>query len=191
MSENIHIPQGASPDSFMTQAGIRRDPPFFNALRENDWRPHFHWEKTTGQAADAINVPHEDYPRRTGDTERALICVMTKNQKATGTLRITQQLIRDVHSTIFPDHGTGAGRWRHTDVRVGSHRPPRWEFMDQMMAELEQHYINRELHLQDLRDWYFDFETIHPFRDGNGRVGGTIIAALSFPVWNKFLTPGQ
>lgn len=181
--------------SFTAQAGIFPGPPFFADLRHNSWQPRFHWEYTTGQTADRINLPHEDYPRRVGDTERALIMAMNRNQnhlqERGRILPITLELLREVHCTIFPDHGQQAGQWRRLDVRVADHLAPSHQLMDGLMRQLEQHYLERELRLQDLRHWYFDFETIHPFRDGNGRVGGVIIAALSFPAGGKFLTPGQ
>lgn len=181
--------------SFTAQAGITPQPPFFADLRHNAWHPRFHWQHSTGEAADRINLPHEDYPRRVGDTERALIMVMTRNQSHLQehgrTLPITLDLVRDVHRAIFADHGRAAGEWRRLEVRVADHLAPSHQLLDRLMRQLEESYLERELHLQDLRDWYFDFETIHPFRDGNGRVGGVIIAALSFPAWGKFLTPGQ
>ena len=44
-----------------------------------------------------------------------------------------------------------------------------------------------------LLDWYSDFETIHPFQDGNGRVGGVVVAVYS-NLWStegKYLAPCQ
>ena len=44
-----------------------------------------------------------------------------------------------------------------------------------------------------LRDWHLDFETIHPFPDGNRSVGGIRVAAYShqiFPI-NGWLGPKQ
>ena len=47
--------------------------------------------------------------------------------------------------------------------------------------------------LGTLKDWYHDFETIHPFQDGNGRVGGVTVAVLArkFRPEKGWLAPGQ
>ena len=177
--------------SFMQEAGITREAPFFKSIRDNAWDPHFHWSEDVKTCADHINRPHEDYPHRVESTERAIIYVMGLNQKAAGKLAISQELIRDVHRIMFPDHGTRAGQWRQLNVKVASHLAPKWELMDNMMAELEHHYQELELDEDTLRKWYFDFETIHPFRDGNGRTGGVIIAGISFDRYHRCLTPGQ
>ena len=175
---------------FMDDAGIIRKPPFFDNLRLNDWSPRFHWEDTSGQAADAINVPHEDYPHRVRDTQSAIEMVMDQLHHVDQPV-ITQDLIRSVHRQMFPDHGDRAGKWRQVNVTVATHVPPKWEWMNNMMAELEHHYRPLPLDYETLRKWYYDFETIHPLRDGNGRTGGVILAAISFPINRKFLTPGQ
>lgn len=177
--------------SFMQEAGIIRTAPFFRSIRENGWNPLFHWTEDVKTCADHINRPHEDHPRRVESTERAIIYVMGLNQKAGGELHITSQLIKDVHRYMFPDHADRAGQWRQTNVRVASHLPPKWELMDNMMAELEFHYAGLNMDQDTLEKWYFDFETIHPYIDGNGRAGGVIIAGLSFHENRQFLTPGQ
>ena len=174
----------------MEEAGITWESPFFKNLRLNDWNPRFHWEKTAGQAADAINLPHEDYPRRVKDTQTAIETVMDQLHQIQQPT-ITQDLIRGVHRQMFPDHGVRAGQWRQVNVTVATHLPPKWEWMDNMMSELEHHYSSLPLTPETLRHWYYDFETIHPLKDGNGRTGGVIIAALSHPFHGKFLTPGQ
>ena len=168
-----------------------KSPPFFRSLRENNWEPRFHWENSTAAAADAINLPHEDYPHRIDDTEKAILAVMERQRLADDTLTITQDLIRDIHAMIFPDHGTRAGHWRQVNVRVADHTAPRWDFVPNMMEELERHYSKLPLDLETLRQWYYDFETIHPYIDGNGRTGGVILAAFSYSKCHKHLSPDQ
>ena len=177
--------------SFMKEAGITLEAPFFKSARQNDWEPLFHWTGQVADCAERINRPHEDYPRRIPDTERAIQYVMDLNLREEGKIAITQELVREVHRLMFPDHGARAGQWRQLNVRVATHLAPKWELMDNMMAELEHHYRPLELDEESLKKWYFDFETIHPYRDGNGRVGGAVIAGISFGRHRKFLTPGQ
>lgn len=41
------------------------------------------------------------------------------------------------------------------------------------------HNAGRIADIDILREWYIDFQTVHPFPDGNGRTGGIIVAAYS------------
>lgn len=47
------------------------------------------------------------------------------------------------------------------------------------MDELQAIYAPLNPNPERIREWYVDFETIHPFIDGNGRVGGCVVALLS------------
>ena len=165
-----------------------RKPPFFGEFRKNDWAPRFHWEISLDAVTDAINRPHEDYPARILATKEAI-------QQTLADLgpdpAITLPMLRQIHEIIFPDHGSNAGRWRTTNVQVADHLPPRWEWMDKLMEELEEMYRTAELSLETLRHWYYDFNTIHPMRDGNGRTSGVVIAAFSHRRYDAYLTPGQ
>ena len=175
--------------SFMREAGVILTAPFFNNLRANGWQPEFHWTGDVQRCADDINLPHEDYPHRVAGTEKAILHVRDLNEESGGRLAVTQDLIREVHRIMFPDHGYRAGQWRRCNVQVTSHFPPKWELMDNMMTELEFHYQGLELDAETLRKWYLDFETIHPFQDGNGRTGGAIVAGISFHAHGEYLTP--
>ena len=174
--------------SFLKEAGIIRKPPFFTTLRNNGWTPRFHQEASPQGAADAINRPHEDYPRRIPDTLAAIEDTLDTLRENP---RITLSLIRRVHRQVFPDHGHEAGEWRTVNVQAADHLAPGWQLLDKLMEELEQDYRDTDLSVQNLQNWHLDFETIHPLRDGNGRTGGIIVAAASFLREGTYLSPGQ
>ena len=79
--------------------------------------------------------------------------------------------------------------WRANERTA--HIAPNWEWMDKLMEELEQRYWDTEMSIQTLRHWYYDFNTIHPLRDGNGRTGGITVAAISYHLLGIYLTPGS
>ena len=128
-------------------------PPFLQHLNTNDFQPQFHWQLAQPQAADAINLPHEDYPARVPATIRAISLVMHLASQSETPPRITNSLISLVHRTVFPDHGERAGRYRQYNVTVGTARPPDWQRIPTLMQQLEAAYLPLELTLQTLRHW--------------------------------------
>ena len=143
----------------------------FAHLRETDWSPTFDWVKTAEEAADQINSFHEDYPKYVKMTAAVLPEVANHACQI-----IEGDFLKRVHELVFADQ-PWAGRWRTVDVIVGQHRPPQRLLVADLMQELEHAYDIQDM--ATLLEWYKDFETIHPFQDGNGRVGGIIVAAWS------------
>lgn len=88
----------------------------------------------------------------------------------------------ELHEAVFKGiRNTDPGQWRRTNVRIGGteHRPPRAE---RVLAEMERwvaDYDRREREAEDtfeLAAWmHHRFESIHPFRDGNGRIGRLLL----------------
>lgn len=139
------------------------------------WPPKFHWVPTVEEAADRINLPHEDFPDRVIRTREMIEWVSSGLIPGSLGYTITQDLIRQIHSHIMSEFDW-RGKYRAADVRVGAYRAPRaWKVPD-LMAGTHPIVIANIL---DLQRWYLNFEEIHPFRDGNGRVGGVIISAIS------------
>lgn len=159
----------------------------FGYLRETEWNPSFEWVLDRAIAADKINIPHEDYPKYVMATEATIEDVENLMFRCS---EITLKLLLHIHKSIFADK-VFAGHWRELNVRVGPHHPPIYERVTRLMKALESLYSI--LSVEDLIEWYKDFETIHPFEDGNGRVGGVVIAAYShnLRVRRGWLAPNQ
>ncbi|MCL2728100.1 MAG: Fic family protein [Bacteroidales bacterium] len=82
-----------------------------------------------------------------------------------------------------------AGRIRKTGeyVRIGWHIAPPPEQVRSMLEDVINQYYSSDDHyfLEKIAEFHLQFETIHPFCDGNGRMGRLIInmqfAALGYP----------
>jgi len=97
-------------------------------------------------------------------------------------LLLHQMLIGGIDDTI-------AGRFRDKGeyVRVGTHIAPAPEHVERMIeaAILEYTSDHGPYFLDKIAKFHLDFETIHPFNDGNGRIGRVVInyqlQRLGFP----------
>lgn len=104
---------------------------------------------------------------------------------------LSNRLIREIHAVLLR-HGRGSekapGQFRHTQNWIGGTRPGTAHFVpapaDQVepsMADLEQFIHAEDVPLPALVRAglvHVQFETIHPFLDGNGRVGRLLITFL-------------
>ena len=135
------------------------------------WEPQFVWVACIAQAAMLINSVHEDFPQRVPATAAA-IRAWPLGSTSTGSVTLSV-----VHRAVFRDL-PHAGTFRQVDVRVGRHFAPNWRLVPALMDELGAAYP-RIRDIDQLQDYYWDLETLHPFQDGNGRVGGVVVAALS------------
>ena len=151
---------------------------YFKGLRITPFEPKFVWVDSIKECADLINQPHEDYPERVVLTQ-----TLIENLKdGSGSTRIIGLL--DVQPFVFElmNGRLGfEGHFRKVNVKVGLHYPPYWQIIPKIMNQLRDHWSSDYgiLTIDNLVDWYADFETIHPFADGNGRVGGVTVAVLS------------
>lgn len=83
-----------------------------------------------------------------------------------------------------------AGRFRNAGeyVRVGLHIAPAPEHVERMIETILLEYTSNltDYFLEKIAKFHLDFETIHPFNDGNGRMGRILICfqlqRLGFPM---------
>jgi len=103
---------------------------------------------------------------------------------------ISSRVILAAHKTLM--HGEGnkysPGQYRKQQVGVGEFTPPQASEITKLMSDLEK-YINEDNNLPPLIKAglaHVQFETIHPFLDGNGRIGRLLIVLML--VSNELLT---
>lgn len=145
----------------------------------SQWNPKFFYTDNAFDCADAINKPHEDYPARVKSTKEIIEMLVSENYTT-----ITEFDVNSVHSYIFKNSRIATGIYRKISVSVRSHTPPDGIHISELISNIFPISIG-----DNLQEWYSLFQTIHPYEDGNGRVGGTIIAVLSKLKIDKYLTP--
>ena len=95
---------------------------------------------------------------------------------------ISADMIVRWHKEIFLDTKQDiAGRFRDYLVRVGDYGAPDWQDINKLIKELFEWYSKNKkiMHPVELAARaHYKFEKIHPFGDGNGRVGRLITAYL-------------
>lgn len=94
---------------------------------------------------------------------------------------IELEAVLDFHEGVFRGVLPDAGQWRRVNVRIrgASFSPPRMEKVPDEMEKWERSYRKRDLEGEEtfsLGAWmHFEFERIHPFSDGNGRIGRLLL----------------
>ena len=87
---------------------------------------------------------------------------------------LSEKVIKDIHSLVLIDRQTDKGAYRSVPVRVGNFRPCQPYAVPIEMELLMQAYGGEMQNLHVIERaalFHLKFETIHPFIDGNGRVG--------------------
>jgi Fic family protein len=117
---------------------------------------------------------------------RVMAYTRTKSQET----EVTRELILLLHQMLIGViNDKIAGRFRQPGeyVRVGSYVAPAPEKIEGLMADLLKNYLSDHLtyFLEKIARFHLDFEDLHPFCDGNGRIGRVLInfqlQRLGFP----------
>lgn len=102
-------------------------------------------------------------------------------------LPLSKRLIQQFHATLMDGvrgQETSPGRFRRIQVAIGTSRrfiPPPPEMVTPCLDDLERAFHNKKSPFDPLVDCFlvhYQFEAIHPFQDGNGRVGRLLLALM-------------
>jgi len=89
-----------------------------------------------------------------------------------------EKAIKDIHSLVLMDRQSDRGVYRSVPVRVGAFHPCQPYEVPVKMEQLTAEYSTsmQKLHVMErVSLFHLMFETIHPFIDGNGRVGRLLL----------------
>lgn len=146
---------------------------------------------------EAQNIDH------TGDSREVANYMLAMEQalRDDRELPISLRLLRQMHQTLLTDtRGSNAtpGEFRRRQVWIGSkdclledarYVPPAPESMMECLDAFEKYvHAPHPLPLVDLAYLHYQFEAIHPFLDGNGRLGRLLITLLLCE-WELLPTP--
>lgn len=116
------------------------------------------------------------------------------------TLPLSTRLLRETHKVLMqgvrgeqklPGEFRKSQNWLGPSLKNAVFVPPHHEHLTDLMGDLENFIHNDEIHVPHLIRvgiLHYQFETIHPFLDGNGRLGRLLIA-LYFANFNLLHKP--
>lgn len=108
----------------------------------------------------------------------ARVMEYVRGRKDTGLAKETILLLHRMLIGGINDDIAGRFRSGHEYVRVGTHITPAPEHVEQLLDNLIVYYecSQDEYFLERIARFHLEFERIHPFVDGNGRIGRLLVS---------------
>lgn len=147
-------------------------------------------EGTRTKIDEALLAEEEVAPERKNDWKEVNNYIKALNEAITELekLPISSRLIKQTHFTLLDSvrgQHKSPGDFRRSQNWIGGSSPsdalfvpPHHQYVEALMGDLEKFLHNDEIRVPDLiriAIAHYQFETIHPFLDGNGRIGRLLI----------------
>lgn len=100
-----------------------------------------------------------------------------KNMANPLSIEIIKGMHKNLKEGVFEDiaNGYAIGDWKKRANRVSDIQVTQPNMVNKEMNTLMDNFSNRKLSIKDIAQFHAQFENIHPFQEGNGRVGRMII----------------